>query len=325
MRLRAIKTLKDIYIKNRPAIKPAEKGIESITGIRGGFAGTMCNESTPLKNFWTRFSLHEQKVLRRQGISTNVLREPRSFVKTSAEKPISTSGVCDCSALYLYNDKTKTHSMYHAAPDVSKKELDTTIRDLMSEGVTHGVIIPGRAEFHEEHVRNMKNMFDLLKKYNPNVKVNVKHTSEYVTEIVGYRGDVFENTFTQACRGNINLEVGEGAFATFKVVDMQGYNTFDKILFDANNLKQAKELKLWFRKQGFPKESLDVFMRKLDERVKYLKDISKIKTVEQLENYKANCPEGFSSALSARKQMILRDNDNLLKKNACKNSLESMG
>ena len=308
MRLRAIKTLKDIYIKNRAAIQPAKKGIDFITDVRPdelGLGGTRCNESTPLKNFWTRFSLHEQEVLRRQGISTNVLREPRSFVKTSAEKPISTSGVCDCSALYLYNAKTKTHTMYHAAPDVSKKELDTSIRDLMSEGVTHGVIIPGRAEFHEEHVRNMNNMFDLLKKYNPNVKVNVKHTSEYVTEIVGYRGDVFENSFTQACRSNINLEVGEGAFATFKVVDMQGYNTFDKILFDANTLKEATQLKLWFKKQDFPKECLDVFMHKLDERVKYLKDISKIQTVEALDKYKKTCPEGFSSAIRARKSEIL--------------------
>ena len=86
---------------------------------------------------------------------------------------------------------------------------------------------------------------------------------------------------------------------------MQGYNTFDKILFDANTVSEAKQLKLWFRKQGFPMESLKVFLQKLDERVKYLKDISKIQTVEVLEQYKKTCPEGFSSAIRARKSEIL--------------------
>ena len=308
MRLRAVKTLKDIYIKNRAAIKPAKKGIDFITDVRPdelGLGGTRCNESTQLKTFWKRFSLHEQEVLKRQGISTNVLREPRSFVKTSSEKPISTSGLCDCSALYLYNANTKTHAIYHAAPDVSKKELDTTIRDLMSEGVTHGVIIPGRSLFCDVHVYNMNNMLELLKKYNPDMKVNVKHSSDWVTEIVGYRGDVFENTFAQARSGNINFEFGEASLASFKVVDMQGYNTFDKILFDANNLKEAKELKQWFKKQNFPKESLDVFLQKLDERVKSLKEISKIKSLRELESYSKTCPEGFSTAIRHRKEELL--------------------
>lgn len=327
MRLRAIKTLKDIYIKNRAAIQPAKKGIDFITDVRPdelGLGGTRCNESTPLKTFWKRFSLREQEVLKRQGISTNILREPRSFVKTSAETPISTSGVCDCSALYLYNAKTKTHMMYHAAPDVSKKELDMTIRDMMSEGVTHCVIIPGRSLFCDVHVYNMNNMLELLKKYNPDVKVNVKHSSDWVTEIVGYRGDVFENTFTQARRGNINFEFGEAALASFKIVDMQGYNTFDKILFDANDLKQAKELKLWFVKQNFPKESLVVFLQKLDERVKYLKEISKIKSVEELEVYSKTCPEGFSTAIRNRKRELLDSKPTQRIRHGVRNLLDKM-
>lgn len=314
MRLRAIKTLKDIYIKNKATIQPAKKGIESITGICGGFGGTKCNESTTLKSFWARFSHHEQEILRKQGVSTNVQREPRSFIKTTADRPVSTSGVCDCSALYLYNANTKTHAIYHAAPDVSKKELDTTIRDLMSEGVTHGVIVPGRAIFFEEHGRNMHNMLDVLKKYNPEVKVNVKHSEGCLPEIVGYRGDVFEIKMSNSLeefrqeknllkRGRITF--GDLAVANFNVVDMQGYNTFDKILFDANNLKEAKELKLWFVKQNFPKESLDVFLQKLDERVKYLKEISKIKSLRDLESYSKTCPEGFSTAIRHRKDELL--------------------
>ena len=81
-------------------------------------------------------------------------------MKTQAHKPISTSFVHDCAVMYLYNDKTKTHAMYHAAPSTKVKRLNFFIKTLMPEGFTHASIVPGDYSFYKEQEPNMKNMFN---------------------------------------------------------------------------------------------------------------------------------------------------------------------
>lgn len=61
--------------------------------------------------------------------------------------------------MYLFNKETKTHALYHAAPDCKLETLNFMIKTLMPEGFTKGAIIPGDSIFYRKHRHNMENMF----------------------------------------------------------------------------------------------------------------------------------------------------------------------
>ena len=108
---------KDFFVKSDLKLASLSE-IKDITPV--AFAGTKCRGAIMLKNFWDTIApknLKKKFILSRQGLSTNKNGFADSFLKTQAHKPISTSFVHDCAVMYLYNDKTKTHAMYHAAPN----------------------------------------------------------------------------------------------------------------------------------------------------------------------------------------------------------------
>ena len=127
----------------------------------------------------------------KKGLSTSELRVPNLYLKTDINRPISTSGVYDCSVLYLANEKTKTHSLYHMYIDADKK-IQRIIRTLMPEGYTKAAIIPGSNTWSHIHQQYLPEVFKAVKENGNNPSVYVYHYSSEVPEIVGYEGNVYE-------------------------------------------------------------------------------------------------------------------------------------
>lgn len=126
----------------------SKDSIKKITEIRPlMLVGTKCKNSIPLRKFWDFFEIDKNTFLK--GFSTNTDGFANSFLKTKSNIPISTSYVHDCSVMYLFNKNTKTHAIYHAAPDCKSETLQFMINSLMPEGFTKAAIIPEDAIFTE--------------------------------------------------------------------------------------------------------------------------------------------------------------------------------
>lgn len=250
----------DSFIKNR-ILEPPQKGIEYLSGIKAGKNSTVCDGSLGLINFWSCFSGKEMFNISKKGLSTNDKSYPDSFLKTTSDRPISTSAVRDCSVMYLYNDKEKTHSLFHAAHDTDPDYLNFILKTLMPEGITHGAIIPGRSSWYYRHEFNMKMMFCFMKMYNENTVVNVYHSSTTLPEIVGYKGNPYE------IPNRMFLEDGEDVGqASFPISDLQGHNTFQKIEKECQSVEDVKRLKSFFRKQKYDEEIIKIFDEILDKK-----------------------------------------------------------
>ena len=238
------KTLKDVFYKNQFA-QMQKKSINQIVDITPiQFAGTSCKGSIPLQNFWHFFKLKNPKLKSNYfGLSTNKDGYADSFLKEKSNVPLSTSFVHNCSAMYLYNDKTKTHALYHAAPDCSAEYLNSMIQRLMPEGISKAAIIPGDFFFYNEHSHNMNNMLKLIKQNSPNAKVNVYHDSTRFPEVVGYRGDVYEipNKIVMKEMKINPLSAHDEGQASFKILDLQGANTLNEIYSKDLNTKRILE------------------------------------------------------------------------------------
>lgn len=297
IKLKKLFSIGDFFIKDT-------SGLKCIRGIKAGATGgTVCLGSIPMKNFFAQFSLKEIENLKKKGMSTNADGFPSCFLKTKSDVPISTSFIHDCSAMYLYNKNTKTHMLYHAAYNTPKKTLDSIMDILMPEGFSTGIIIPGSSNWTERHEDNMHNMFELMKNHNPDSKVNVYHDSSWYPEVVGYKGEVFEIPNKIMYLGG---EVDEGQ-ASFRIVDAQSYNTFDKIVYNCNLVKDASVLKKEFEKAGFSKEMLSALFIKIDEKVKCLKVIENCRDFElyeALEEYLSHFG-GFKEALKIQCEKLL--------------------
>ena len=76
--------------------------LDKIESLESGFFGTKCKGSVPLPNFTAEYESDIQKLIAK-GQSTSIWKYPDVFLKTDANNPISTSGVCDCSVFYLFN------------------------------------------------------------------------------------------------------------------------------------------------------------------------------------------------------------------------------
>lgn len=243
--------------------------LTKITRIRPGkHGGTICNGSLPLENFWNKFGKEKEQLLE-MGLSTNADGFAYSFLKTKSDIPISTSFIHDCSAMYLYNDKTNTHMLYHAAPDIKKHTLGKVIEVLMPEGFSKGVIIPGASKFYETHKFNLHNMFELMNSGSRNSKIEVRHSSSPFPEVVGYQGNVYEipNKVIIWQKQHGFKEYCDYGQASFKIIDMQHYNTFDTIKYNIFNVQDGEYMKNTFKERAYPKETLDVLDSLIDAKL----------------------------------------------------------
>lgn len=261
-------------------------GLHGISGIKPGvFGGTVCRGSIPLPEFWNCVSKKERQKLLQSGMSTNRDGFAGSFLKADSAVPISTSFVHDCSVMYLYNEKKHTHSLYHASSDTSKGTLASVISLLMDEGFSKGIIIPGCSEFWEDHKNNMVNMFELMKKREPKAVIQVYHDSTPFPEIVGYQGKVFEIPNRDIKKQKeIGIKYPEDCGqASFKIVDVQHFNSFDKIVYGCNQSSEGDGLKKEFKEAGFPKEILKILNKLIDKKVDFLKFIENSDSLLALE------------------------------------------
>lgn len=295
-------SLADIFVRGN-------LGLYRITGIKPGkLGGTICKGSVPMRNFWSNFTKDEVEKLKKKGRSTNKDGFPSCFLKTKSNVPISTSFIHDCSAMYLYNKKTKTHMLYHAAYNVSKDTLDSVMKILMPESFTTGIIVPGSSDWYDRHEDNLNNMFELMKKHNPDAKVNVYHDSSWFPEVVGYEGEVFEipnkDVIEQRKQGYTTFD--DYGQASFRIVDAQSYNTFDKIVYNCNYSTDGEVLKKEFKKR-FPKEMFKPLANRVDEKVKILKEIETCNDLEILEGVEKLLKDfnGFKEALRSRYEKLL--------------------
>ncbi len=303
------KTLKDVFYKNQFA-QMQKKSINQIVDITPiQFAGTSCKGSIPLQNFWHFFKLKNPKLKSNYfGLSTNKDGYADSFLKEKSNVPLSTSFVHNCSAMYLYNDKTKTHALYHAAPDCSAEHLNSMIQRLMPEGISKAAIIPGDFFFYNEHSHNMNNMLKLIKQNSPNAKVNVYHDSTRFPEVVGYRGDVYEipNKIVMKEMKINPLSAHDEGQASFKILDLQGANTLNEIYSKAISEDNINALKKEFKQKKYPALLSEIFINEINEVEKILKYINKIDSLEDLEFYQANYPQKtFKQVFRKRKEELL--------------------
>ncbi len=247
------------------------KSIKQISNIKPQYlAGTKCKGSIPLKNFWDYFL--KTSNIKKLGYSTNKDGYGNSYLKANSFTPISTSYVHDCSVMYLYNKNTKTHALYHALPDCPEDYLNFMIKTLMPEGFTKGAIIPGDSNFYADHFFNMKNMLKLMQKSSPKAIINVYHSTIKYPEIVGKDGDVFQipNKLVQKQIKSGDAHICDFGQATFKIIDLQGANTFDKIAYCCKNLKDLNLLKNIFKKENYPREIKEILYNEIEKRENFL-------------------------------------------------------
>lgn len=278
-------TLKDIFTRK------ITKGLTSITEIKAGEFGTICKGSIPLSNFFRETDKRKIPNLMRRGLSTNNTGGAYSFLKSSADNPISTSFVQDCSVMYLYNKADNTHFIYHIYREVKRKELDFLIKHFMPNGYSNAAIVPGSKYFKYEHERYLSDIFEAIRTNNPNAKINVYHFSSRSPEIVGYKGMVYEIP-----NKAISEQIKNGADpyfmrdlpqATFKIQDIRvSPDLYD--LSCCNDSKSVNEMKQKIKKSKYDREIKQVFYNILDARLADIQRIENCSTMEELDGLAKN-------------------------------------
>lgn len=305
------KFIKDIFIRTTRPAGPACKGISHISGVKSSkLGGTTCNGAITMKKFWALFEPSSYQEIRNKGLSTNKDGIPHSFLKAKADVPISTSFVHDCSVMYLYNEAKKTHCIYHAAYDCKPRTLDFIIETLMPEGFSHGSITPGDRYWYNRHIDNMKNMFSAMKRHNRDAIINVYSEVSKYPEIVGYKGRTYEilNADFQQQVKNFQDYVKDNGQASFKIVDLQGYNTFDKISYHCNSVEDYIKLKKYFKRQAYNEEINSVLDMFLDKRLENIQRIQACKSLEELQELEEINGKEYNTYL----KVILRQKEELL-------------
>ena len=303
------KNLKDVFSRNQ-FLSEEKKSISRISNIKPIiFAGTSCAGSIPLQNFWKFFKFKNPKLKSKYfGLSTNKDGYADSFLKEKSNIPLSTSFVHDCSALYLYNEKTKTHALYHAAPDCKEGHLKFIIEKLMPEGVTKAAIVPGDYVFYKKHYDNMHNMFYILKGKNPNIHINVYHDSTRFPEIVGYKGKVYEipNKNVKKQMKEHSLNVVDNGQASFKILDLQSADTFFEIYSRFLSEKNMQSLRTEFQQKKLPPLISEIFEKEISAIETVLNLIKKIDSLDDLNFLQTAFPYNkFKLMFSQKKEELL--------------------
>lgn len=301
------------FIQSKPiGSKTAHKSLDRIADVKPGcMAGTKCKGSIPLRNFWN--FIKKDKFLKCKGYSTNKDGYGNCFLKSKANMPISTSYVHDCSVMYLYNKDTNTHAMYHAVSACPYKTLQFILHKLMPEGFTKGAIIPGDYIFYNEHKRNMKNMFKLLKTENPDVVINVYNSISRYPEITGLHGNVYEipNADAKMQMRNGVWDIDDHGQATFRILNLQNVNTFGCIKYNCQTFEELDELEEFYHSQKYPKEILSVLLQEIEQKRQFLKSIECSKNEDTEIQYERliNSLKGFTDV--QREHLLMHELDNI--------------
>lgn len=257
IRFKAPKLLTDIFVKSR--LNPAV-GITEIKKVRGGEFGTECKNSIPLKNFEEQFELSKLAKLKEKGISTNTEGWSDSFLKSSADNPISTSSVYDCSVMYLFNKDTNTHFLYHSYFNNKQDKFNELIKTFMPEGFSNADILPGSPNWYKRHAVTMREMLKAIKENNDKAVVNIRNYSSVMPEIVGYKGQLYEI---------INYKVALGfrdkGQASFKICDLKAQNLMEEIEDNATTPRRIAIIRYIYEQMGLDKEVLKIINTKLDQ------------------------------------------------------------
>lgn len=289
----------------------SDNGLAAIKGIKSGDFGTICKGSIPLKNFLTEFGTSEIAYLFKKGVSTNCDGFPKSFLKTSADNPVSTSYVHDCSAFYLYNKDTNTHFLYHASPYDVEEELNFMIKRFMKEGYTKADIIPGSNQWTETHQETLPLLFNVIKNNNPDTVINVHHYSSKFPEITGYKGEVYEIPNQKV---NIQLcdKPEDYGQASFEISDIQKTYTLEKIEVEGNSSQKLSELRKHFENQNYDSEIKKVLNELIAEREREVAEIEACSTFEELKDlismYNPSYVLKHFEAFDIQKQKIIKMN-----------------
>ena len=129
----------------------AAKGLTELKHIYAGTYGTYLEGSRALTDFFSCMAPNIRENIVKRGLSTNIDSVANCFLKSKWDNPISTSGVFDCSVLYLANEKTQTHFLYHMFKDVDYAKIQKIIKQFMPEGFTQAAIVPGDKKYIAEH------------------------------------------------------------------------------------------------------------------------------------------------------------------------------
>ena len=295
------KILKDIFTKNTPL-----HGVSKIKNVHAGKFGTVCKGSKPLKNFEDRIGTKELEKLYKKGLSTNTDGWANCFLKSKADRPLSTSSVYDCSVMYLFNEKTNTHFLYHSYFDTTENTFDYLIKTFMPEGFTKANLVTGYAKWYPKHGETLTQMLKALKTNTQNAEVNIYHYNSELPEIVGYKGNVFEIP-------NIRTKLGfsDKGQASFEICDLQ----IDKLTSELNergtSTQNIKTLRKIYAKLAYDKEILKVFNKLLDERAGKIKEMESCKTIEELNSLINSYPQNerlkYFNAMESQRNRILLD------------------
>ncbi len=268
----------DVFTKS---YLPASNKISGIKNIHPGEYGTECSGSIPLKNFEEVFTGTELSKFYKTGISTNTGGWANSFLKSSADNPLSTSSVYDCSVLYLFNKETNTHFMYHSYYNVKRDFFNYLIRTFMPEGISDAAIIPGDSRWFKYHKNTLQEMFASIKNSNKSTHINVYHNNSSLPEIVGYKGTLYEIPNQRAAMG-----LSDKGQASFKICDLQISTILDDIEYNAVTTKRISAQRELFISEKYDIEVLKILNNILDERQQHISKIEACRTLEELENTK---------------------------------------
>lgn len=303
---------KDIFIRQNNHLN---NGFDYLQNVRAGKYGTICEGSLPLKPFWRGFNQDECLKLKRIGLSTNTQGYPRSFLKSSADKPLSTSYVHSCSVMYLYNKPTNTHFLYHASEDVLKSELDYMVKNFMQEGCTHAIIKPGDGYWAYFHQFTLNDMFNSIRQNVPDAIINVCHDSTKYPEVVGYKGMLYEIPNKKVLLQN-TLEPEDYGQASFTISDIQGCDTIDEIKYDAFNREAIEMLKKKFEKKDWDIEIKKVLNKILEGRKVVIEEIQNCKNCQDVKKFLTSHDKSFAETYwrvlaEKRKSFTSKQNKNL--------------
>ena len=291
--------LKDLFVKNTPL-----HGVSKIKNVHAGEFGTVCKGSKPLKNFEESIGSTELKKLYKKGLSTNTEGWANCFLKSSAENPLSTSSVYDCSVMYLFNEKSKTHFLYHSFFDTTKTAFDYLIKTFMPEGFTKANLVTGYAKWYPKHGETLTQMIKALKINTKNADVNIYHYNSELPEIVGYKGNVFEipNARTE-------LGLSDKGQASFKICDLQIENLLSELNTKCTSTENIETLRKIYKKLGYDKEILKILDKLLDERAGKIKEMESCKTIEELNSLINSYPQNerlkYFNAMESQRNRIL--------------------
>lgn len=303
------KLFRDIFCKQK---KEVSGGIGEIKNIFPGEFGTQCKASIPLANFEEQFCKEDLAKLYKKGLSTNTEAWADCFLKSSADKPLSTSSVYDCSVLYLFNESTGTHFLYHSYFDVYKNFFQSLIKTLMPEGYTKAAIVPGVAEFFHSHKQTISEMFKALKESNRKGLINVYHYSSELPEIVCHNGCAYEIP-----NRRISIGLSDKGQASFRICDLKLNSLFKEINYNASTSKKIGIIKNLFEQENYDIEIMKIINKLLFDRLNKIKKIENCKTLEELnsliESNEYSERLKYFNAFEIKKHKILSMPDNSIK------------